>query len=232
MARRRLVAILEVLVCSGFPTQMALTGLLVLAGLRPFDAAGRLSPAYIGVLTLADTVVLVALVTWFLWLDGEHPIGVLIGDRAVAREASLGALQVPLVFLGVALMMAALQYAIPGLRNVSRNPFEGLIRTRTDAWLFGAVAVIGGGVREEVQRAFVLHRFRQCLGGAGLGLILSSLAFGLGHIIQGHDVAVVTAVLGAYWGFMYLKRRSIVSTVVSHSGFNAVEIFRYTLYGA
>jgi len=94
------------------------------------------------------------------------------------------------------------------------------------------VAVVGGGLREEVQRAFILHRFDQHLGGGWVGLAISSVAFGLGHVIQGRDVAVTTAVLGAFWGFVYLRRRSVAATVVSHSGFNAAEIFRYTFYGA
>jgi membrane protease YdiL (CAAX protease family) len=98
--------------------------------------------------------------------------------------------------------------------------------------MFAVVAVIGGGVREEVQRAFILNRFERHLGGGWVGLGISSVVFGLGHIIQGYDVAVTTAVLGAFWGFVYLKRRSLAATVVSHSGFNAAEIFRYTLYGA
>jgi membrane protease YdiL (CAAX protease family) len=98
--------------------------------------------------------------------------------------------------------------------------------------MFAVVAVVGGGVREEVQRAFILNRFERYLGGGWIGLAVSSVGFGLGHIIQGRDVAVTTAALGAFWGFVYLKRRSIAATVVSHSGFNAAEIFRYTLYGA
>lgn len=232
MARHRLIAILEVFVCSGFPTQMAIAGLLAFSGIAPLDAAGRLSSTYVCVLTLSDATVLVALVIWFLRLHGERPRDVLVGDRPVAREAVLGALQVPVLFLAVVVLMVGIQHVAPWLRNVTRNPFEGLIRTRADAWLFGAVAVLGGGVREEVQRAFVLHRFRQSLGGAAVGLVLSSLAFGLGHVIQGRDVATVTSLLGAFWGVVYLKRRTIVSTVVSHSGFNAAEIFRYTFYGA
>ncbi|MCK7518721.1 MAG: CPBP family intramembrane metalloprotease [Ignavibacteriales bacterium] len=63
-------------------------------------------------------------------------------------------------------------------------------------------------LKEEVQRAFVLHRFDQHLGGARLGLVLYSLVFGTGHIIQGYDVAIVTALLGLAWGTVFLWRRS------------------------
>jgi len=75
----------------------------------------------------------------------------------------------------------------------------------------------------------VLHRFRQYLGGAWLGVVLFSAAFGLGHMVQGSDVAVTTAVLGAYWGVMYLRRGSVMAPMVCHAGFNAAEIFRFVL---
>jgi membrane protease YdiL (CAAX protease family) len=175
---------------------------------------------------------MLALVTWFLRVRGESVRSVLFGTRPLAAEALRGILQVPIVFAIVLAVMLTVQFFAPSLHNVEKNPFEGMIRSAVDAAAFTVVAVVGGGVREEVQRAFILHRFEQFLGGRYVGLAVSSVAFGLGHIIQGRDVAVATALLGAFWGGMYLRRRSVASTVVSHSGFNAAEIFRYTFYGA
>ena len=91
------------------------------------------------------------------------------------------------------------------------------------------VVIIAGGLREEVQRAFILHRFEQRLGGAYLGLILFSVVFGLGHLDQGRDIAIATGTLGAVWGSIYLWRRSIVAPAVSHAGFNVLEILRHAL---
>ena len=101
---------------------------------------------------------------------------------------------------------------------------EALIQSPLDAFVFTVVAVVAGGLREELQRAFVLRRFEQHLGGGWLGLIVFSVAFGLGHYIQGWDAAIVTASLGAVWGAIYLMRRSVVSAMVSHAGFNVAEI--------
>ena len=86
------------------------------------------------------------------------------------------------------------------------------------------VAVIAGGLREEIQRAFILYRVEQYLGGGLIGLVVFSLVFGAGHVLQGWDAAIATAVLGAGWGALYLARRSIVAAVVSHSAFNILEI--------
>ena len=57
---------------------------------------------------------------------------------------------------------------------------------------FVALVLIAGGVREELQRAFLLHRFEQSLGGPVIGVVVTSVAFGLGHTLQGWDAAVVT----------------------------------------
>lgn len=231
VARPRLAAVVEVVACSGFPSQLAIAAILGMAGLRPFDAHGRLSMPYVFTLSVADAIVIVALVTWFLRLHGEQVRAVLFGARPLPRESLLGLLQLPVVFLLVVAVMLGVSRVAPWLHNVPRNPMEGLIGTRLDAWLFAAVAVVGGGIREEVQRAFILHRFEQRLGGAWVGLILFSLVFASGHIIQGRDVALATGVLGLFWGGLYLARRSIASAVVSHSCFNALEILRFAVGG-
>ena len=156
----------------------------------------------------------------------------MVGRRPGLVELAHGAAHIPIVFLVAVVVMLAIGRVAPWMHNVPTNPFQDLIQNGGDAALFAVVAVIGGGVREEVQRAFILSRFERHLGGGWVGLVVSSMGFGLGHIIQGRDVAVTTAALGAFWGLVYLRRRSIVAPVVSHSGFNAAEIFRYTFYGA
>jgi membrane protease YdiL (CAAX protease family) len=228
----RLIAFLEVLLCSGLPTQLAIGGLLAAVGLPPYDGEHRLVPAFVIALSLFDAAVIVGLVWMFLRMHGERPRAVLLGSRPLAPEAIRGVVHVPVLFLIVVVVMVTVQRGAPWLHNVDQNPFEGLLGGAWNAAVFTVVAVVGGGVREEVQRAFILHRFEQHLGGRHLGLVLSSIAFGLGHVIQGRDVAIATALLGAFWGWTYLRRGSIASTVVSHSGFNAAEVFRYTFYGA
>ena len=122
-------------------------------------------------------------------------------------------------------MLLVLSYA-PSLRNVPRNPLEDLIRNRSDAVIFGVVVMIAGGVREEVQRGFIIHRFEGFLGGGLVGVLLYSLLFGLGHFEQGWDASVVTAFLGVLWGLVYLHRRSIIAPMVSHAGFNLAQVVK------
>ena len=100
-----------------------------------------------------------------------------------------------------------------------------------NAAAFGVVAIVAG-VREELQRAFLLRRFERHLGGEDAGVIVLSVAFGLGHLLQGWDAAIATGALGAVWASMYLKRRSSVAPIVSHAGFNSLEVLRVAMVGS
>jgi membrane protease YdiL (CAAX protease family) len=95
--------------------------------------------------------------------------------------------------------------------------------------MFVVVVVLAGGVREELQRAFILHRFGQRLGGARVGLVLFSLTFGALHLEQGADVAVAIGLLGFVWGLLYIQRRSAILPMVNHGAFNAVQVLQGVL---
>jgi membrane protease YdiL (CAAX protease family) len=227
ITRRR--AFLEVLLCSGLPTQLAAIQILVFGGLQPLDAAGRLSSSYMFLLLLLDSIALVGLILLLLRVDGEDARSLFLGRRPPGREALLGLLSTPVVLLVATGVIVMLRVAYPWLQNVPRNPLEDLIRTTSDAILFGLVSIVAGGLREEVQRAFVLHRFEHHLGGAAVGLVVFTVLFALGHVVQGWDAAIATGVLGAAWGAAYLWRRSIVLPAVSHAAFNLTEVAYHSL---
>ena len=132
------------------------------------------------------------------------------GDRPPAREIAFGMASLPLIIALVIALTLAIRRVAPVLHNVPNNPLEGLIGAGT-IWLFLFVVIVAGGVREELQRAFLLHRFRGDLGQPWMGLVITSIAFGLGHTLQGRDAAVITGALGAAWGLMYLTRRSALA---------------------
>jgi membrane protease YdiL (CAAX protease family) len=224
IARRSSQALAEVVLCSGYPTQLALTGVLRLAGLQPLTADGGVSLAFVAVLSAADTVLLLGLIGWLLARGGESPAAVLLGDRRQAREVGLGVALAPPLLVCIPLAVWALRAAWPALGNVPENPLERLATTPARALVLLAVAMIAGGVREEVQRAFLLHRFRADLGGASRGVVLTSIAFGLGHVVQGWDAVIVTALLGAFWAVLYLRRGSLTAGMTSHALINGTQI--------
>lgn len=220
-------AVLEILICSGLPTQLLLIVLLRAAGLTMEGADGGLNPRFIFTLSLLDAVIIVALVVLLLRAHHESVRDVLFGRVRLLREAALGIALIPVTFFVVVAVLALILTFAPGLHNVPRNPLEDLLSNRTDAAIFAVVVMVAGGVREEVQRGFIVHRFGQYLGGGGLGVVVYSLLFGLGHYEQGYDAAIATAVLGAFWGVLYLRRGSIIAPVVSHAGFNLAQVLKY-----
>jgi membrane protease YdiL (CAAX protease family) len=226
-AHRRMVAIFEIVLCSSVPTQLAIGYLLTLGGWSPTTASGALSLPYVMTLSLADTLLLIVLMVALLHAHGEDATSLWIGERSIRREVMIGMAMIPAIFLFVVVLLNALRLLFPALHNVPTNPLEALAGDSAgEAAMFGLLAIVAGGVREELQRAFLLHRFEQHLGGAKVGVIVLSLAFGLGHYVQGWDAVITTAALGALWAVLYLDRRSSVAPVVSHAGFNSLEILR------
>jgi len=230
VGQKRVIAAVEVLLCSSLPTQIVIGQLLAAIGLDPRTDSGQLSPPFAFALLLIDSVVLTALMVVLTRAHRESPRALWLGDRPIVREFGLGLALVPLVFLIVGLLMTGLMRLLPGLHNVTENPIEQLATGGPHrAAMLGVIAVLAGGVREELQRAFLLRRFEQHLGGPFVGVIVLSIAFGLGHYPQGWDAVIATGVLGAIWAIVYLRRRSSVAPIVSHAGFNLLEVLRVAL---
>ena len=225
--RQRLVALFEVLICSDFLTQFGLGLTFAVFGVSPY-AHETLRVGYIVGLSLADTALLLGLIVFFLRAHGESPREVFLGRRRVVEEAARG---IPLTFvalgIGIVVLLAIGRF-LPWLHTVEHNPLEDLLRTPRNAWLFALVVIVAGGVREELQRAFLLHRFEHWLGGGVSGVIVTSIAFGAGHYqLQGLDAGVATGLLGAFWGVIYLRRRSSVAPMISHAGFDLMQIVQF-----
>lgn len=228
----RLVAVAEVLLCSSLPTQLLITYVLMSAGWPHLDENGLYSLPFVLTLSLADTALLVALMVLLTRAHGESAAALWLGNRPIGREAVRGLLLVPVVFLLVIVLLNGLRAVAPWLQSVPENPLEQLAKGGPmDAAMFGLVAIVAGGIREELQRAFLLKRFEDHLGGAVVGVVVLSAAFGAGHWVQGLDAVITTGTLGAFWAIVYLRRRSSVAPVVSHAGFNSLEILRVAATG-
>jgi len=230
-ARDRITALLEVVLCSSVPTQFAAATVLVSLGLPAVGDGGALSLPFVMAVSLADTVLLVALMVVLTRARGESLRELWLGSRPLAREAGLGVLLIPLVFVLVAGALVLLRLFVPSLQNPEGNPLEQLAGTPGQTAALGLVGIFAGGVREELQRAFLLRRFERHLGGPAVGVVVLSVAFGLGHFVQGWDAAIATGVIGALWAVVYLRRRSTIAPIVSHAGFNTLEVLRVAALG-
>lgn len=228
-AAERAVALIEVLLCSDYPTQWIIAITLTLLGIQPEDATGALTLQYVATLSLVDSLLLIGLIWAFLAARRERLADLVTGQRPIGREIMRG---VPLTIAAFAVALAVIgtiQLVAPRLHNVPENPLQALMKSPRDTAIFLIVVVVAGGVREEIQRAFLLQRFEHWLGGAAVGLVLTSLLFGAGHYPQGIDAVVATAALGAFWGLVYLRRRSAVAPIISHAGFNVLQMLQFLI---
>ena len=158
----RLRAVVQVLACSGIPTQLLLVQLLAAFGVHPFVDGDALNATWVFLVSLADTVLLLALICALLIANGESIRDVFLGSRSARTEVPLGLVSVVPVLLIAAAVLMASQYIAPWLHNVAN---------------------------------------------------------GLSATLCSH-------------GAMYLWRRSSVAPVVSHAGFNGLEIARYLVVGS
>jgi membrane protease YdiL (CAAX protease family) len=201
-------------------------------GWNPRTTDAQLSLSFVVTMSLADTVLLIGLMVMLTRAHGDSVRELWLGRQPLTRETLLGFALVPWIFLLVVGLLITLRLVAPALHNVETNPMEQLASGGAmNAAAFGLVAIFAGGVREELQRAFLLRRFELHLGGAPVGVIVLGVAFGLGHAVQGWDAAVTTGALGLVWAVIYLWRRSSVAPVVSHAGFNSLEVLRIAIMG-
>jgi uncharacterized protein len=228
--QQRVIAGVEVILCSSLPTQVAIGLILRSLGFAPTGVGAEYSAPFVFTLLLLDSIVLIGLMVFITRAHGHSPAALWLGNRPPIREFAIGIALVPFVFLVVGLLMNALIRLMPWLHNVESNPIEQLgAGGAGNAAMLGIIAIIAGGIREELQRAFLLVRFEQHLGGAAFGVVFLSAAFGLGHYPQGWDAVIATGVLGAIWAIVYLRRRSSIAPIVSHAGFNSLEVLRLAL---
>jgi uncharacterized protein len=225
----RWLAALQVALVCGVPTQVLAAAVLVLVAHMPLMGADGISFEFVATVSLIDTALVAVLIRIFLSLSGESSSDVFLGVRPVGREIARGLLLLPVVFATVVAIILGLRAIAPWLHNVEKSPFENFLNTPLETGIFLVVVVLAGGVREELQRAFILHRFEQRLGGVRLGLVLFTLAFGLLHLDQGFDVAIAVGALGLFWGLIYVQRRSVVAPMVNHAGFNAAQVAQIVL---
>jgi membrane protease YdiL (CAAX protease family) len=222
----RWAAGLQAAIVCGIPTQLAVTAVLSLVLHMPMYEGGQMSFDFFVALSLVDTGVIVLLVHTFLRMSGEQPADVLVGPRAVRGEALRGLALVPVVFLVVTAIVLGIRAIAPSMHTVETNPFETFLHSPAQTAVFTVVVVLAGGVREELQRAFIVHRFAQRLGGAHVGLAVFSVLFGTLHLEQGADVAVAIGLLGLLWGILYVRRGSAILPMVNHGAFNAVQVLQ------
>jgi len=171
----RWLAALQVVVVCGVPTQLLVLFVLFVAG-APLPVDGHIPLELFATLSLFDTALIAVLIRVFLALSGETTNEVFLGTRPPAGEFWRGLVMLPVVLVAITGLVFLLRLVFPWLHTVAESPLAAYMDTPLDTAIFAFVVILAGGVREELQRGFILHRFRQRLGGATVGLAVFSVA--------------------------------------------------------
>jgi membrane protease YdiL (CAAX protease family) len=220
----RLQAALEVLAAAGlFSSYLAFLP-FHLRGLNEEHLLARVD--LLAAMLLLESAVSVLLIALLLKAHAEAWRSLGLHAAVLASNTRLGLAIVPLLFATNTVVSAVVRHFFPELYS-DRNPLIESIRSPRDLALFALVAVVAGGFKEELQRAFILERFRTYLGGPWLGLVLWSAAFGAGHYVQGVQGAIAAGLYGVLFGAVYLVRRSLVAPMVAHAVYDVTAILGY-----
>lgn len=226
-AMGRPLALLEVVLISGILTDIvAALAAGWLTGLSRTDLLRR--PAGLFTYLMLSTVLLLVIYVLCQRARREEP-ALRIAVRPTggwARETLVALAILPVLFstmfVGELLIRLVAPGAIPPV-----NPVLAMIRTPGDLALMLTSGVIAGGVREELQRAFIVRRSAVYFWTPWLGLLFWSVLFGLAHEPQGIAAVFITALLGLEFGVLYLWRRNVYAPILSHALFNVIVLMLY-----
>jgi len=138
----------------------------------------------------------------------------------------LGVLAVPCLLLLSSAVSLFFKHFLPEYA-LDKNPLTEMVHSPRQLILFMIVVIIGGGIKEELQRAFILRRFSQHLGGAVTGIVTWSLIFGAEHYVQGLQGMCSAAILGFIFGILYLIRGNLILTITAHAVYNTLILLIY-----
>ncbi|MFH1964773.1 MAG: CPBP family intramembrane glutamic endopeptidase [Acidobacteriota bacterium] len=223
---QRVEAVFEVMV-AGFGGWVLIMLVLGLTGLQGSDILSR--PVWIAVALMAEATITLFLIRFLE--SSSYPLsnGVFGLIRWSAADLLIGAAAVPFLFLVVFFSSWMFELFFPQYVT-DGNPLLEMIRTPLDLAAFLVAGVYAGGIKEEVQRAFILLRFEMHLGGISAGLVLWSLVFGLGHYEQGWSSAFSAAVLGLVFGGIFLWKRNLFTAISVHAVYDVTVLVIYWNY--
>jgi CAAX protease family protein len=160
------------------------------------------------------------LVAWGVGLLlGYPPLDTLRWDL---REAALGlAATLPML----AGFFACLRWPVGPLKTIKDlcdQTLVPLLRSCTTLDLVG-IAVLAGLGEEMLFRGVLQPALAGWTGNAVLGLVLTSLLFGLGHAVT-PAYTVLATLLGAYLGWLWLWSGNLLLVVIAHAVYDLVAL--------
>ena len=143
-------------------------------------------------------------------------------------QSALGLGLIPFLFFVNVVVAVVFKYYFPE-HYLEENPLSKTIRSPGQLVLFIFAALIAGAIKEELQRAFILNRFRDYLGSRRGTCGLES-GFRSRALCPGISGIATTTLLGLLFGIVYLKTRSLIGPIVAHGTYNTLALLAYWFF--
>ena len=165
--------------------------------------------------TISRDLALVSLIFYFLWRNSEPNRHLGWTFKNGWRDIGIGiGLFVPFFYV-TSLLEKGLHSA--GF-SVPSTPLPSYLSARDIPQILLAVLLVAVvAVAEEIIfRGYLILRFRTLSTSSVAAVVLSAFIFSLGHGYEGSAGVVTVGVIGLIFGFIYLWRQSLISTIVMH----------------
>jgi membrane protease YdiL (CAAX protease family) len=226
----RLQALIEVFLVSGIVSGLVASVPISLFRVQDTALLVRNANILSGYLLLESAITFLILAA-LMKLHRETPDSLGLRWKDWKRNLAIGLALVPFLFLINGIVALLFRAYLPKFYS-EHNPLLESIQTPLQVALFIFSALVAGGIKEEIQRAFILNRFRTHLGGAWIGLLLWSLAFGAGHYAQGVQGIVIASLYGFLFGVIYLRSGSLIAPITAHAIYDTMAILLFWILPA
>jgi membrane protease YdiL (CAAX protease family) len=187
-------------------------GLSMIGSTDPSRITAKISQVYLP--SLMVQVILLSIVTIVL-KQTDTPfadIGIGRGDFTWSNIIS-GII----FFIGAWSMIILVRLAIEKSGYFPEKDFMFLLPKTSGEKAFWLLLSIGAAFSEEITfRGFTISRLKLFTGNYWVGAIISSAAFGIGHLYQGMAGVVTTFIYGLLFAGLYIARRSVFPCIVAH----------------
>lgn len=199
--------------------------LIVLLGGFSFLNAGRIHGSQLGAHHLPRYGAslafewIVLLIAWWGLRMRRFPLAELLGFRRGWRAwaGDLGAaaifwIMAMIVLAAIGIVLRLLHFSTPQKELVQLAPRTGL-----EMLLWIALSLSAGFCEEVLFRGYFLRQFSSAGGRVWLGVVVSSLLFGIGHGYEGGSGMIAITVFGALFCALAIARRSLRPGMIAHA---------------
>jgi hypothetical protein len=123
-----------------------------------------------------------------------------------------------LVFLGGIAVIVVIGLVLWPTHLVHQNNAASALapHSRVDLPVWILVSLTAGVCEEFIFRGYLLRQFRRWFGSAWIAIGVSALVFGCMHFYEGVAAAIRICGLGAYFGYIAIRRGNLRQVMIAH----------------